>query len=80
MDNKEILRGFADNTLLFTAVRELLLSQFNADELTEVMTNEKLGEHLRARMVGREKVEKAFREISQYSSTPKLVEKPNPGK
>lgn len=78
MSNKEILKGIADNEALFTAVRDLVLSYFSEIPYAEGASDELLGQITRARYVGRQKVESAFREIEQYKTAPKTVDKDNP--
>lgn len=77
MDNKN-LQSFADNPALMEAVKELLLSKFSTDKLKETEDDIKLGQMVRARLVGIQMVEDAFREIAQHRSIPKGVDKNNP--
>ena len=74
----EILKGLADNEALFQAVKETVLKQFTEVPYAEGASDELLGQITRARLVGRSKVELAFREIANYKSTGERVDKDEP--
>ncbi len=78
MLDKNILTGLADNEALCKAVKELILSKFDIGLLSVRQPNEELGQQVRAAVEGTQKVEEAFREIENYKSAPKAVDKPNP--
>ena len=77
-DNKEILKGLADNPALFEAVKKVILSHFDIPNLKSDMSNELLGQLVKARLIGLQQVEEAFKEISRHKSTKKLVDTVNP--
>ena len=80
MDNKEILKGFADNRELFETVKKVVLQKFSIDRLTEKQNDIELGQTVRARLVGLQAVEEAFKEIAQYKSVPDMPDRINPAK
>ena len=73
-----ILRGLADNEALLAATKEVILKQFAEMPYAEGASDELLGQLTRARIVGRQKVEAAFREIESHKSTPEMLDKDNP--
>lgn len=80
MDRKEILRGLADNEVLFTALKELIAEKFSMDNISTNMNNEVIGQIVRANIEGKARVELAFKDIEQCKSPGTLPEKINPGK
>ena len=70
-----ILRGLADNEALLAATKEVILKQFADVPYSEGASDELLGQIARARYVGRQRVEAAFREIESHKSTPDLTNK-----
>ncbi len=78
MRNREILRSFADNEALMQEVKSLLLSQFSVDNLKATDDDIILGQLVRARLVGKEAIEKAWVEILSCKSSPHKVDKKNP--
>lgn len=79
MADKSILTGLADNEALFQATKDVLLKHFAEVPYAEGASDELLGQLTRARIVGRQKVEAAFLEISTHKTVPVLTEKQNPG-
>lgn len=67
------LKIIADNPALLKELKELLLKQFSFDNISNQMTNENIGQVVRARIDGKILVESAFREIEKLK-TP--VDKP----
>lgn len=67
---RPILKIVADNQGLSDAIKEVLLEEFlMEDERTDdMLSNERLGEMFRARLVGIRKVESAFKKIARYKS------------
>ena len=66
---KEVLRAFADNRNMFTAVHRMLSSQFSTDKFIRIelsMSDEQLGQWVRARLEGLHRVEEGFREMEKY--------------
>lgn len=79
--NNEILKVIADNPALLSAVKSVLLEEFEKTTSGVPVTTEDavLGQILRAKMTGIAVVEKAFREIERYktfSDKPKLTSNP----
>jgi hypothetical protein len=72
-----ILKALADNQLLFDEVKRVILAQFTDPPYAEGTSDELLGQMTRARIVGRKKVEDAFREIAKHKSTPDQPERKN---
>lgn len=79
MDNQSILQKFADDERTFEAVKgELLESEFK--ELNSELSNELLGQEVKARLKARELVEIGFRKIKQLKTNEKVVKQMNPGR
>lgn len=76
----EILKLLADNPALTDAVREVIERHFNADVISERMTNEEIGQITRARVSGLEKVAAAFKDIERFRSVPDRPEGRNPAR
>lgn len=71
MDNNTILKGIADNPALSKAVREVLEKHFSLDEAllgNESLTNEYLGQVVRARLEGLKLIDASFKEIDRYKT------------
>ena len=70
MEDKQILKVIADNPSLFDTLKSHILNEFEIDapqgDLTA--TDEVLGQILRARLVGKSKVESAFKKVMNYKS------------
>ncbi len=74
----EILKTLADNPALFEAVKSVLLKQFTTSEgEVEAFTDEQLGQRVRARIVGTQAVENAFKEIKSYKTPEPIPPKIN---
>lgn len=66
----DILTTIADNQALLDAVKRVILDEF-ADTSVEddsTLSDEQLGQMYRARLVGLQKVDKAFREIQKHKT------------
>ncbi len=59
-------------------VKSLLLSHFSVDNLKATEDDIILGQLVRARLVGKEAIEKAFLEIQSCKSSPHKADKINP--
>jgi len=59
MPIEALLKSFAENELLFNAVKTAVLEQFK-DEVTDDMDDKRIGEIVRANISGKKKVEQAF--------------------
>jgi hypothetical protein len=75
-----ILKVIADNPALLEAVRGLFLEKFSTDDLSPQMSNEVLGQKVRARLEGLAKVEEVFKEIEKCGSVEKKKEGVNPAR
>lgn len=75
---ESILTRLADDQALFDEVKKVVLEQFDEMPSEAGATDELLGQYLRARIVGRQKVEAAFQEISRHKSAPKREGVDNP--
>lgn len=80
MDEKEILSSFADNMVLFDAVRRVVLSEFKHDKIDVGMTNEMLGQKTRSRLEGTAKVDAAFKKIQAFKTLPDKKQGENPAR
>lgn len=81
MENKEILKQLADNPSLLEAVKAAILEHFEFDyTFRPEVTNENLGEVVRAISYARQELEKAFQEIAALKSTKDTPEPPNPAR
>lgn len=80
MDN--ILTMIADNPALFAAVKEVVLEHFESSDLRtdEAIDDIRLGQMYRARLVGIQKVEEAFKEISSHRTRTDLSSNKNPAR
>lgn len=75
-----ILKSFADNPALFKAVKELVRGKFYEDGVFTGMTNEELGQIVRARIDGLKKVDEAFAEIESHKTLKEQDESFMPGR
>lgn len=83
MDNS-LLQLIADNEALMASLKAALLKHFDLEDDIGRMkletSDEVIGQIARANISGRQKIENAFREISQYKSAPPPVDNVNPGR
>lgn len=75
MPKESILKVIADNPALFEEVKNIVLAEFATQPVELTLSNERLGERIRANMEGKLAVERAFNKISGYK-TPEV--KPSP--
>ena len=75
-----ILQVLADNPALMAEVKKVVKAQFEFEvgNMPVGVPYEQLGMTVSTRMEGLKLVEKAFKEIESYKSTPKMVDKQNP--
>ena len=73
-----ILSQLARNQTLFDATKAKVLEHFNEIPFSEGASDELLGQITRARHVGRQKVEAAFRDIASFKVIHKVENKENP--
>jgi hypothetical protein len=78
--NDSILKGIADNPALLKAVRDVIEEQFNLDEIPTTMTNEAMGQVVRARVEGLKKIDKAFIKIASYATFSEKKASVNPAR
>lgn len=78
--DKAILKGIADNPALLGAVRQMIEEEFSLDEIATTMSNEKMGEVIRARIEGLKKVDRAFQKIERYRTFAEKPESTNPAR
>ncbi len=67
---KELLKIVADNPALFDTLKKHLLDEFEVEtpQADLGVTDEVLGQIFRARLVGKNKVEMAFKKIATYKT------------
>lgn len=80
--NIPALKVLADNPLAFEEVKAVILAQFSLQSLPRFddMTDQQLGEHVRARLAGQKLVEKAFTEIARHGTTKVSPASENPAR
>lgn len=77
----DILAGIADNQPLYDEVKALLVKHFMSDDArTEGLSDERLGQMYRARLIGLEKIESAFMEIAKHKTYQKKERGINPAR
>lgn len=64
----EILKNIADNPALLEALRKTLEKQFSLDNIDTSLTNDQMGEVVRARVDGLKMLDLAFKEIKRFKS------------
>ena len=77
--DKEILKVIADNPALFDCLKKHILDEFEIEtpQADLSITDEVLGQIFRARLVGKNKVENAFRKVATYKTQEVGAEKIN---
>ena len=80
MDKALILKGIADNPALMEEVKKLLLDEFESEPIEVGFSNERLGELVKARLVGRSAVDRAFSKILEYRTPGEKTEGKHPGR
>ena len=63
-----IFTTLADNPALFEAVKKALIDEFHVVESEGGMSDERLGQMYRARIIGVQTVEKVFKDIAKLKS------------
>lgn len=76
----DILKVIADNPALLTAVREVIEKHFSLDNIDTSLTNEEMGEVVRAKVDGLKMVSAAFKEIERHKSIEPKVGGVNPAR
>ncbi len=80
MDKALILKTIADNPALMEELEKLLLEEFEADPIEVGFSNERLGELVKARLVGKNAIARVFSKILEYKTPQPKVEGKNPGR
>jgi hypothetical protein len=80
--DKEILKGLADNPMLFDAVKAVLNSHFTLDytSFSREAEAEFIGNYVRARLEGQKLLQNAFDEIASHKTGAPSPSKPNPAR
>lgn len=73
------IEAFVNNAEMFEAVKAELLSSFSFDVQTDI-SNDRLGEIVRARVDGSNLVKAKFRELEKYRTPPREPESFNPAR
>ncbi len=76
----KILKSVADNPALIEALKDLLLKQFNEEDVSTNLTDESLGQITRARLEGISKINKAFSEIETLKTVKEKPKEDNPAR
>ena len=80
MDKSIILKTIADNPLLIEEVKKILLDEFESEPIEVGFSNERLGELVKARLVAKSGIERAFDKILEYKTPGVKVEGKHPGR
>jgi hypothetical protein len=80
MDKALILKGIADNPALMEELKKLLMDEFETPSGEIAYSNERLGEMVKARLIGVGAIEKAFSKILEYKTPGEKVESKHPGR
>lgn len=80
MPKDSILKVIADNPALFDEVKNVVLAEFVTQPVELSLSNERLGERIRANMEGKLAVERAFNKISGYKTPEIKPEAKNPAR
>ena len=80
MDKSIILKGIADNPALMEELKKLLMDEFVTPSGEVDYSNERLGEMVKARLIGVNAIEKAFSKILEYKTPGVKVEGKHPGR
>lgn len=76
----ETLKTLANNPALLQALKEVILKEFNEDIYNGAMSNELLGQQVRARLEGKRRIEDVFYKIERYKTEANLPERNNPAR
>lgn len=77
---KELLKIVADNPALLEELKTLFESKFTVDVSSDTLTDEHLGQVIRARVTGLNKLKLAFTEIEQCATVKAKPERSNPAR
>ncbi len=78
--SNSILQIIADNKALFDAVEALLEEEFSLDGVSTDLSNEEMGQVVRARVDGIARVRAAFKKIEHFRSVEKKPTTQNPAR
>ncbi len=77
----DILSIVANNPALIDALKEVLLAEFKTPlSEAETLSDEQIGQKVRARLFGKKAVDEAFKKIAKYRTSPAKPEKDNPAR
>lgn len=80
MPKESILKTIADNPALLGEVKNIVLGEFVTQPVELSLSNERLGERIRANMDGKLAVERAFNKILSYRTPETKPEAKNPAR
>lgn len=80
MDKSIILKGIADNPALMEELKKLFLEEFQTPGMDVNLSNESLGEMVKARLMGVSAIESVFSKILEYKTPGEKVEGKHPGR
>lgn len=75
-----LLKIIADNPALMDALKEVIYKQFTFDNVSNLMTNENIGQVVRSRIDGKILVDNAFKEIAKYKTVAEETIEPMQGR
>lgn len=76
-----VLSIIADNQALIDALKELFVNKFMKDGAqSDAISDELLGQMYRARLIGLQKIDEVFKEVSTYKTRRDLPRGPNPAR
>ena len=76
----KFLKLLADNPPLLDAVKTKIVQQFDTPNLELSLTNEQLGERVRARLDGLRRVEEGFAQIARLKTAENVTTTHNPAR
>ena len=80
MPNPTILTVLADNPALFEAVQTAIEEEFEMEKIPLSLSNEGMGEMVRAHLVGRQCIKNAFAKIARHKTPDARNTIPNRGR
>jgi hypothetical protein len=80
MDKSAILKGIADNPALIDELKKLFMEEFESDPIEVDFSNERLGELVKARLMGKRAVEAVFSKIMENKTLQPKMEGKHPGR
>lgn len=79
-----ILKIIADNPALTEALRKVIEDEFEVTTITlskvENLSDENLGQAVRAQITGMKAINEAFKKIAQYKTNPERIAERNPAR